>query len=154
MPIPLDSTEHLGLPRMLMTSATITLYAAVPTTILLTSTDVIHSLSIPALAIKSDCIPGRLSQLHTMPTCQGTYPGYCAELCGIGHSTMPVSVTVYNSTLSCIQPTCFADAMLNLLYGLQYFLFPIYALYITMTFALYAIRRIHPTPIQYCPSSY
>nr|YP_010528103.1 cytochrome c oxidase subunit II [Mycterothrips gongshanensis]UXW64205.1 cytochrome c oxidase subunit II [Mycterothrips gongshanensis] len=55
-----------------------------------TSMDVIHSFSIPELGIKIDAIPGRLNSINFQVTRPGTFFGQCAEICGTGHSFMPI----------------------------------------------------------------
>lgn len=64
------------------------------------STDVLHSLWIPAFATKIDAVPGRMTMIHVTPERTGSLtddPGLriqCAELCGIGHATMRIPVRV------------------------------------------------------------
>nr|YP_003934532.1 cytochrome c oxidase subunit II [Benedenia hoshinai]ABK58261.1 cytochrome c oxidase subunit 2 [Benedenia hoshinai] len=65
--------------------------------LLITSSDVIHSFSVPDLGIKSDAIPGRINQVVYVPDRLGVFIGYCSELCGAGHSYMPIVVEVTNS---------------------------------------------------------
>ena len=60
--------------------------------VLVTSNDVIHSLAIPSLAIKLDAIPGRLNSTGVIINREATYYGQCSELCGIGHSAMPIGI--------------------------------------------------------------
>ena len=54
--------------------------------------DVIHSWWIPALGGKIDAIPGRIN--HTWFTARkvGTFGGRCAELCGVQHTAMLMTV--------------------------------------------------------------
>lgn len=59
---------------------------------LTTSLDVIHSFSIPGLGIKIDAIPGRLNSVNFQINHPGTYYGQCAEICGTGHSFIPICV--------------------------------------------------------------
>lgn len=65
-----------------------------PVKLLLTSADVIHSFYVPAYRIKQDMIPGRYTTLYLHPDREGTYDVYCAEYCGVGHSTMRAAVVV------------------------------------------------------------
>nr|YP_011003932.1 cytochrome c oxidase subunit 2 [Dactylogyrus simplex]WPS93110.1 cytochrome c oxidase subunit 2 [Dactylogyrus simplex] len=65
-----------------------------PTRLLVTSSDVIHSFSVPDLGIKVDAIPGRINQVSYTPDRVGSFVGYCSELCGTGHSYMPIVVEV------------------------------------------------------------
>nr|AFD18246.1 cytochrome c oxidase subunit II [Pseudorhabdosynochus yangjiangensis] len=62
--------------------------------LLITSSDVIHSFSVPSLGIKMDAIPGRINQVIYVPDRIGIFVGYCSELCGVGHSYMPIVVEV------------------------------------------------------------
>jgi cytochrome c oxidase subunit II len=50
--------------------------------------DVIHSFWVPELGPKVDAIPGYENHLRLLPERTGTYPGKCAELCGIQHTMM------------------------------------------------------------------
>lgn len=72
------------------------LYAfySVPCSLLVTSSDVIHSFSIPDLTIKADAVPGRVNWLLFVPDRLGVFVGYCTELCGAGHAYMPVVLEV------------------------------------------------------------
>ncbi len=58
------------------------------------SIDVIHSFWVPAFGIKQDAVPGRLTHIYMTATHSGTYPGMCAELCGLGHTGMTTTVVV------------------------------------------------------------
>nr|YP_010015760.1 cytochrome c oxidase subunit II [Thaparocleidus varicus]QOI72757.1 cytochrome c oxidase subunit 2 [Thaparocleidus varicus] len=62
--------------------------------LLVTSSDVIHSFSVPDLGLKIDAIPGRINQIVYNPSRMGSFVGYCSELCGAGHSYMPIIVEV------------------------------------------------------------
>jgi cytochrome c oxidase subunit 2 len=59
---------------------------------LTTGNDVIHSWWVPALAIKSDAIPGFINQSWAKIDEPGIYRGQCAELCGKDHGFMPIVV--------------------------------------------------------------
>lgn len=58
------------------------------------SPDVIHSFWIPAFLTKMDVIPGRSNTFEVTPNKLGTFPGRCAELCGVDHSRMLFQVKV------------------------------------------------------------
>lgn len=58
----------------------------------LTSTDVIHSLWVPALNGKMDTIPGRINGLTLQADKPGIYRGQCAEYCGEQHARMALHV--------------------------------------------------------------
>ena len=57
-----------------------------------TTADVIHSLWVPELNRKVDLIPGRESVLLLEADRAGTYPGQCAEFCGLQHAHMEIRV--------------------------------------------------------------
>lgn len=60
----------------------------------LTSPDVIHSFWVPDFLFKMDVIPGKTNAFELTPDKIGTYPGRCAELCGVSHSSMLFTVKV------------------------------------------------------------
>nr|YP_009178843.1 cytochrome c oxidase subunit II [Pseudanoplocephala crawfordi]ALJ78638.1 cytochrome c oxidase subunit 2 [Pseudanoplocephala crawfordi] len=69
----------------------------VPYHLIVTSADVIHSFHVPSLNLKMDAIPGRLNHLFFCPSLYGLFIGYCAELCGVNHSVMPIAIEVVNN---------------------------------------------------------
>jgi len=71
------------------------LVAGRPTELVLASTDVIHSLYVPAFRLKQDAVPGRFTKMVFTPTQPGTYPILCAEYCGTNHSTMGAVAVVH-----------------------------------------------------------
>ncbi len=56
--------------------------------------DVLHDFWVPAFRVKSDAVPGLTTHIRATPNRIGTYPVVCAELCGLGHSTMRSRVQV------------------------------------------------------------
>jgi len=52
------------------------------------SRDVIHDFFVPAFRLKIDAVPGIDTSIRIRPKRTGSYPVLCAELCGLGHSTM------------------------------------------------------------------
>nr|AAD40267.1 cytochrome oxidase II [Protrama flavescens] len=64
--------------------------------LLISSEDVIHSWTIPSLAIKIDAIPGRMNQINLFMNRPGLYFGQCSEICGINHSFMPIQIESIN----------------------------------------------------------
>ena len=69
-----------------------------PVKLIMTSEDVIHDFSIPAMRVKADVIPGRYVQIWFEPTTPGTYQIFCAEYCGTDHSDMIGQVVVMETT--------------------------------------------------------
>lgn len=55
----------------------------------ITSADVIHSFWVPGFFYKLDAIPGRTNRFDvTVGSDAGTWPGVCAEFCGLDHADM------------------------------------------------------------------
>jgi cytochrome c oxidase subunit 2 len=73
------------------------LHVPVDRPILLTmrSEDVIHSFYVPAFRQKMDVRPGAYSKTWFQAKQAGTFPLYCAEFCGTGHSDMTTQVIVH-----------------------------------------------------------
>nr|YP_009629400.1 cytochrome c oxidase subunit II [Saccharosydne procerus]AVV32037.1 cytochrome c oxidase subunit II [Saccharosydne procerus] len=60
--------------------------------LIFTSSDVLHSWTIPSLGIKMDAVPGRLNQSSLMIKKPGIFMGQCSEICGANHSFMPIMI--------------------------------------------------------------
>src|SRR3954451_8726637 len=56
--------------------------------------DVLHSFWVPQFRLKSDAVPGLTTKIRLTPNKIGHYEVVCAELTGIGHSTMRQNVRV------------------------------------------------------------
>jgi cytochrome c oxidase subunit 2 len=56
--------------------------------------DVIHDFWVPQFRLKTDAVPGLTTNIRVTPNRLGRYDVVCAELCGIGHSTMRGAVRV------------------------------------------------------------
>nr|UAM92217.1 cytochrome c oxidase subunit 2 [Branchinecta gaini] len=61
-----------------------------PVRLMITSDDVLHSWAVPSLGIKMDAVPGRLNQTSATINMPGVFYGQCSEICGAGHSFMPI----------------------------------------------------------------
>ncbi|KAF2880358.1 hypothetical protein ILUMI_25821 [Ignelater luminosus] len=59
---------------------------------LISSTDVIHSWTIPSIGVKVDANPGRLNQTRFFINRPGMYFGQCSEICGTNHRFMPIVI--------------------------------------------------------------
>ncbi len=68
-----------------------------PVVMRMTAEDVIHSFFVPAFRIKQDAVPGMEIDVWFQATATGEYELACAELCGIGHTTMGGMVTVHTA---------------------------------------------------------
>lgn len=58
------------------------------------SRDVIHDFYVPEFRVKMDVVPGITTRMVFNPDKVGRYQVICAELCGVGHSTMRARVEV------------------------------------------------------------
>jgi len=58
------------------------------------SRDVVHSLWIPAVRFKRDAFPKRETTFDLVFDREGTFPGRCAEFCGLEHAGMTLEVRV------------------------------------------------------------
>jgi cytochrome c oxidase subunit 2 len=56
--------------------------------------DVLHDFWVPEFRLKTDAVPGLTTKIRLKPSRIGEYDVVCAELCGIGHSTMRAAVRV------------------------------------------------------------
>jgi cytochrome c oxidase subunit 2 len=68
-----------------------------PVIIYLSSKDVIHSFKVIAMRVTQDAIPGMRIPIHFTPTIEGRYQINCAQLCGVGHSSMTQGYLVVES---------------------------------------------------------
>lgn len=57
-----------------------------------TSDDVIHAFWIPYLKYKTFAYPGHVNSFEARFTAPGTYPGRCAEFCGLYHAEMQFKI--------------------------------------------------------------
>jgi len=60
--------------------------------ILVSSSDVLHSWTIPSLGVKTDAVPGRLNQISFYSNRPGLFFGQCSEICGANHRFIPITI--------------------------------------------------------------
>ena len=70
----------------------------VPTRVMVSSADVLHSWAVPSLGIKIDACPGRLNQTSVLINRSGIFYGQCSEICGVNHGFMPIGILAVDST--------------------------------------------------------
>ncbi len=92
--------------------------------LLITSRDVIHSFYVPAFRLKQDAVPGRYTSTWFRATRTGSFPIYCAEYCGVGHSRMWARVVVvepedYERWLDGEVPKAVAEASAEVSYAVS-----------------------------------
>nr|WMP41091.1 cytochrome c oxidase subunit II [Seriana bacilla] len=82
--------------RLLETDNRVVLPFNTQTRILMTSTDVIHSWTVPVLGLSVDASPGRINQGNILMNRPGLFYGQCSEICGANHSFMPIVLESVN----------------------------------------------------------
>jgi len=60
--------------------------------IILMSSDVTHSWSVPAFGVKRAAVPGFIREMWVNIEKPGVYTGQCSQICGKGHPFMPIVV--------------------------------------------------------------
>ncbi len=83
-----------GQPRLLTVDNPIVVPVGKVVRVQLTSADVIHDFAMPAMALKQDGVPGKLSETWFKADREGIYYGQCSELCGKYHGFMPIELHV------------------------------------------------------------
>ncbi len=72
----------------------ITVKKGVPVVLQFTSLDRLHGFNCPALNIRTDILPGKVTELRFLPQKAGTFPFHCDNFCGTGHEGMTGSIIV------------------------------------------------------------
>nr|ACM79548.2 cytochrome c oxidase subunit 2 [Onisimus nanseni] len=85
-------TGPKGSARLLETDNSVVIPSNCQTRVIISSTDVIHSWTVPSLGVKVDAVPGRLNQLLFTANRTGVFYGQCSEICGSNHSFMPIKI--------------------------------------------------------------
>jgi cytochrome c oxidase subunit 2 len=87
-----DEDLEEGQVRLLSTDNPVVLPVRTKIRLLITASDVLHSFAAPALGIKLDAVPGQVNETWVELTREGTFYGQCSEICGPGHSYMPIEI--------------------------------------------------------------
>ena len=85
--------------RLLDTDNYLSLPFNIPIRCIITSTDVIHSWTIPNLILKLDANPSQLRQIYMSSIYPNLSFGQCSEICGINHSFIPIKLEFTTSLL-------------------------------------------------------
>jgi cytochrome c oxidase subunit 2 len=94
----LGKEDKVQYPRLLAVDNEVVVPVGKTVRLLVTASDVIHSLAVPAFGIKIDAVPGRLNETWFKAEAEGLYYGQCSELCGKDHAYMPVAVRVVSES--------------------------------------------------------
>nr|YP_010555854.1 cytochrome c oxidase subunit II [Marcia hiantina]UYR95086.1 cytochrome c oxidase subunit II [Marcia hiantina] len=89
----LEKSTFGGFRRGLVTNPCF-LCCGVKNEVLVSTVDVMHSWGVQELGIKVDAVPGRINSGTVFPKVPGFFYGFCYELCGTGHSEMPITAVV------------------------------------------------------------
>nr|YP_010449166.1 cytochrome c oxidase subunit II [Brueelia antiqua]UTT72545.1 cytochrome c oxidase subunit 2 [Brueelia antiqua] len=89
--VPLDSLEE-GDFRLLEVDKKVLLPCQQEVRLIVSSSDVIHSWTVPSMGVKVDAVPGRLNQISLFANRVGLAYGQCSEICGSLHAFMPICV--------------------------------------------------------------
>jgi cytochrome c oxidase subunit 2 len=84
--------ELKGGKRLLVVDNHLVIPTRVPTRILVSSADVLHSWAVPSLGLKLDACPGRINQTSVTIEDTGIFYGQCSEICGVNHGFMPIGI--------------------------------------------------------------
>ena len=88
---------EFGYPNGSASTNTLFVRERTPVHLVMTSRDVIHSFYVPGFRIKQDVLPSRSVSAWLDAAPAGSYPIYCAELCGVSHSRMRGEVRVLDA---------------------------------------------------------
>lgn len=92
-PIPEDEIDaDKGQLRLLSTDNPVLVPVDTNIQLLITAADVLHAFALPAAGVKKDAVPGRLNETWMRIEKEGVYYGQCSEICGTGHSYMPIEI--------------------------------------------------------------
>jgi cytochrome c oxidase subunit 2 len=89
-----EDAAKAGEPRLLAVDNRVVVPVGKTVRVIVTSTDVIHSWTIPAFGSKIDAVPGKLNETWFRANREGVFYGQCSELCGSRHAFMPIAVEV------------------------------------------------------------
>lgn len=93
-PLGVNPADSNGKGDLVVDSDDLHLQLGRPVKLLLRSIDVIHNFYVPEFRAKMDFMPGLVTYIWLTPTRTGTFDALCAELCGVGHSSMRGKVVV------------------------------------------------------------
>jgi cytochrome c oxidase subunit 2 len=81
-------------PRLMAVDEEMVIPANTVVRIIGTAADSMHGWTVPGFGIKKTVIPGRLNEGWISARQEGLYFGQCSQICGNGHSYMPIAVRV------------------------------------------------------------
>ncbi|MBS0520010.1 MAG: cytochrome c oxidase subunit II [Proteobacteria bacterium] len=112
------------IPRLLAVDEEMVIPVNTTIRIIGTGADVMHGWTVPGFGIKKTVIPGRINEGWINVEHEGYYFGECSQICGNGHTYMPIAVRVVSKpefdkwveqkkkAAGLIPPTGFASAVI------------------------------------------
>lgn len=92
--LPEDEARARGVPFRLAADEPLVVPVGKTVRVLVTASDVIHALALPAFGLKTDAVPGRVNETWFRADRTGVFYGQCSELCGVDHAFMPIQINV------------------------------------------------------------
>ncbi|WP_241153056.1 cytochrome c oxidase subunit II [Brevundimonas halotolerans] len=92
--LPEDEAQARNVPYRLAADEAMVVPVGKTVRLLITASDVIHSVALPAFGLKTDAVPGRTNETWFNAERTGVYYGQCSELCGVDHAFMPIEIRV------------------------------------------------------------
>jgi cytochrome c oxidase subunit 2 len=89
-----DEAKAKGVPYPLAADKPMVVPVGKTVRLLITGSDVIHAVGLPAFGLKTDAVPGRVNETWFRADRTGIFYGQCSELCGIDHAFMPIQINV------------------------------------------------------------
>lgn len=93
-----EEAKELGVARLMDTDNMVVLPVDTKIRLIMASNDVLHNWSISDFGVRLDTVPGRLNETWMQATREGTFYGFCSELCGIDHAFMPIAVKIVSKS--------------------------------------------------------
>ncbi|MDO1558041.1 cytochrome c oxidase subunit II [Brevundimonas sp. 2R-24] len=92
--LPEDQARAQGVPFRLAADQPMVVPVGSTVRMLVTASDVIHAVALPAFGLKTDAVPGRVNETWFRADRTGIFYGQCSELCGVDHAFMPMQINV------------------------------------------------------------
>jgi len=92
--LPEEEARARGVPYRLAADEPMVVPVGKTVQLVITASDVIHAVALPAFGLKTDAVPGRINTTWFKAERTGVFYGQCSELCGVDHAFMPLQINV------------------------------------------------------------
>ena len=92
--LPEEEAKAKGVPYRLAATEPMVVPVGKTVQLVITASDVIHAVALPAFGLKTDAVPGRINTTWFKAERTGVFYGQCSELCGVDHAFMPIEIRV------------------------------------------------------------